>query len=271
MKTTINLVKPVMITPPTSLMKTWTITLACLFGAFGSAVNASTIINESFDSWPVTDWVASHSAGVASASVSGENRLNIFRAAVDGVGGSGVYYTGSQGEVVNGEILDFDMEVTMRFGGSSSFNNLASIRGVAFRTQTLDRARPVGETGFWGYVVGVNTRNTDGVAAAGLYLFENPTNFHFENQGTQLGFDGFSANLSDGIDYILQLSVHEKNISASLWNADKSIELASISYSNAVEEAGYFGLRSVYPNSGLNTYYNDLSLTVIPEWNAPAI
>lgn len=41
MKTTINLVKPVMITPPTSLMKTWTITLACLFGAFGSAVNAS--------------------------------------------------------------------------------------------------------------------------------------------------------------------------------------------------------------------------------------
>ncbi len=137
MKTTINLVKPVMITPPTSLMKTWTITLACLFGAFGSAVNASTIINESFDSWPVTDWVASHSAGVASASVSGENRLNIFRAAVDGVG--------------------------------------------------------------------------------------------------------------------------------------KSIELASISYSNAVEEAGYFGLRSVYPNSGLNTYYNDLSLTVIPEWNAPAI
>lgn len=230
---------------------------------------AATVIQEPFSgpapgsNMPL-DWYATNTEGVDFAS-SGKTRLRIFRGSGTG-GNSAIYYTGTKGDVKSGQIRDFEAELTLRLGGSGVPSS--SMRGVVFRTQTLDLSAPTGTTGFWGYSVGVITTG----ANMGLYLFENPTGASSSGNGQQLAFDALSIALLNNVDYTLKVVAEGAHLEASLFGSGNEL-LAHIVYGNAVIQEGYFGLRAIHPNTNVNTYFSDLTLTVaaVPEASTTAL
>ncbi len=240
-------------------------TLALALGLAGlTQLSAATVITESFStagpgSTVPVDWYATHSAGTEIVSLAGTNYLRILRNSPAG-GSSAVYYTGSQGEVSNGWFSDFDASVILRMGGNTPQNQ--TLRGFVFRTQTMDREAS-GSAEFWGYSAGFIGYGED----RGLYLHLNPTGVSSSTYGTQLAFIAFDQDLVVNTQYSLRISAEGKEIAVSLWTLDGSTEIASISYSDAVETGGYFGLRSANINSVSNTSFRDLVIEVhaIPE------
>jgi|GEM_PF-2586074 len=246
-------------------MKTTTLALfsllAVLTTPFGATVaEAATMITESFsaagensvtpDGWTPTSLTAVDI-------VDGRQRIRRVGTG-DGTGPAAIYYTGSQGTVQNGMIQDFEAELTIQFNNTGTA--AGSLRGVVFRAQTAELHAPSSET-FWGYSVGLIISGND----AGFYLFENPTGTNFASQGTRLDFASFSTTVDNNTDYILQLSAIGSNLTASLLTHDKQTLIASVSYDEAEQKAGYFGLRAAYPNTSIETFYSNLTLTAIPE------
>ncbi len=231
---------------------------------FSAIANASVIIEESFSAAQpggVTPggWTATHPGAVDIASSSGVMRQRIWRSASGG-GSSAIYYTGSNGEVENGQIANFDSALTIRFGGSGV--PATTLRGIVFRTQTQDISTPGGTTGFWGYSVGIISTGEN----RGLYLYENPTGTTSSGFGQLLESATFSEDLANNVDYRLKVSAQGAVILASLETSDGEV-LGNFTYSNAVVTDGYFGLRTANANTNVNTYYSNLHMTAeaIPE------
>jgi len=233
--------------------------LSIAIGLSSAAANTATVITEAFDAAAagssVPDgWKSTHPSLTEIKELDGRYRQLIFRETPKDKAGAAIYYTGSQGSVSGGSILNFDAEVTLRF--KDEYRSVSSsLRGMVFRTQSPDfRSLTPGD--FWGYSVGVITTGDN----AGLHLFVNPTGFTFNDQGNQLAFSPFPVDLNT--DYVLKVSAHGSEISASILSSDQSEVLATITFDGAKEQAGYVGLRAAYPNTQITTYYSDLKISV---------
>ncbi len=77
------------------------------------------------------------------------------------------------------------------------------------------------------------------------------------------------AAVSTNTDYRLRIEAYGPVINASLWDATGTTQLSSVSYSDATEEDGYFGLRAAFGNNNRSYYFSDL--TVIPEPGTAAL
>lgn len=227
-------------------------------------VGASTLITQSFEmaapgQTTPEGWYSSNDTATEVVSLAGVNYQRIWRNGSNG-GSAAVYYTGTQGEVVNGMIQDFNAEMTLRMGGT--FPQNASLRGVVARTQTLGTSGPGGEE-FWGYSIGFIATGEN----RGLYIYENPTSTITAGLGTLRGYDALESDLTANTQYLLRVAAQGETLSASLWSADGSHMLASVLYDEAEVVAGYFGLRSAHANSVANTAFRDLTLevTAVPE------
>lgn len=225
---------------------------------------SATLITQSFataapGSTTPEDWFSSHDVATEIVSLAGINYQRIWRNSSNG-GSAAVYYTGSQGEVVNGQIQDFNAEMTLRMGGT--FPQNTTLRGVVARTQTLGTSGPGGEE-FWGYSIGFIATGDN----RGLYIYENPTGANTAGLGTLRGYHALEDDLTANTQYLFRVSALGETLSASLWTADGQLMLASVLYDEAEVATGYFGLRSAHANSVANTAFRDLTLevTAIPE------
>lgn len=152
-----------------------------------------------------------------------------------------VYFTGSQGDIVEGRLGDFTVSVTIRFESHSKASS-----------------------GYYGIIGRATNRNYDknkGYFVAfqpvgktpSLGIFHNPLS-HVENQ-EELASVPLSQELKPGVDYILQAQFKGPVIEATLWSTDsagaKQETLGSVSTDAAVQlEPGYFALRGAFGNSG---------------------
>lgn len=235
---------------------------------------ADTLIEQSFDaaapgSNVPAGWTAVLSAGAVGDVVKtpveaedGKKWLRIERNDASGINGSAaVYYTGSQGEVSNGQIMDFESEMNIRWGGTTP--QTSAFHGIVLRSQSLDFSAQSTST-FWGYTVGFIASGDN----AGLYLYENPTGNLTSQRGLLLDSALVEGGLSRYTTYVLKVAAAGATITASLWSADGATELVSISYDDAVQTGGYFGLWGANSQSFAWTEYRDLKMNVtavVPE------
>ncbi len=164
-----------------------------------------------------------------------------------------VSYTGTTGDIVNGQVADFNAEFTLRAiqkGNSTS-------AGFLFRSASANYSSGAG------YYVGF-------ALVSGTYLlglWQNPVS-HVDN-GTLLASDPING-FADNVDYTLKIVAVGANISASLW--DGETEVASISISDANHlSAGYFGFRSAFGNNGASVAFRNFELQSVPEPSAAAL
>lgn len=244
-------------------MKKKILLLLSILACAGTCYSA-TLITQSFGtaapgSTTPEGWFSTNENATEIVSLAGINYQRIWRNSSNG-GSAAVYYTGSQGEVVNGLIQDFNAEMTLRMGGT--FPQNATLRGVVARAQTLATSGPDGE-GFWGYSIGFIATGDN----RGLYIYENPTATGTAGLGTLRAYDDFEEDLTANTQYLFRISAQGEALSASLWSADGEVMLASVLYDEAEVIAGYFGLRSAHANSVANTAFRDLTLevTAVPE------
>lgn len=237
--------------------------LACL--SFLSTGHAQTLIFESFnaaapESTTPENWYSVNPAGTAIVERGGVNYQRLER---PGSASTAVYYTGSQGDVTGGQILDFNAEMIVRFSGS---NQTTTMRGVAIRTQSLDFAAS-GSTPFWGYTVGFVAHGNSNNTPRGLYIYENPTDYGTAARGEFLAYTPFAADLNSNLIYVFRVSAEGPILTASLWNEAGTVEYASVIFEEANEVAGFFGLWAANANSISGTDYRNLNLmvTAVPE------
>lgn len=162
-----------------------------------------------------------------------------------------LYYTGSEGQVKNGNLADLSATVTFRFNETVDGPNT---RGFILRSKRLSYAR------FEGYYVAVTPRG----GSRSLAIFYNPQN-HVEN-GVELASTPLASVLNPNTDYILSVSAKGPVIEATLQPAGAAAgakPLATVRTEEATQaSSGYFGLRAAYSNSGpLRTWFRQLHLT----------
>lgn len=189
--------------------------------------------------------------GVEPVSGGSGNALRFQRPVSGGQGSfssGALYYTGDSAQQ-----KDFSAEVTVRF---ESALGVASGVGVMLRTQSASYA--FNASPFAGYYVAIGYNN-------GLALYENPISH--TDPGVKLQVASFTPDVNT--DYLLRITAVGSTITASVWDATGTNEIASIAYNSAQDVAGYFGFRSGYGNSNQTGYFSNLNLsTAIPEPSA---
>jgi hypothetical protein len=184
------------------------------------------------------------------------NALRFQRPASGGAGSfssGALYYTGEA--VPGGLMQDFSAGVTLRLGA-----NLGTASSVGFMVRTQSLSYSFAPSPYGGYYVALTS--------TGLGIYSNPS-AHNELGTLVSSLDSFSSVAST--DYLFRVSAEGTTISASLWSADGTTELAAVEYTSAENVGGYFGFRSGYGNSNMTGYFRDLTLTVVPEPTAASL
>ena len=159
-----------------------------------------------------------------------------------------VYYTGSEGGIVDGKVADFEMTSVF----STSWGNQFDSTTFGFMVRAQEAT--YGSSG--GYYIAFSPKD-----GGTLTLFDSPTT-HTAN-GTVL--DSVAVSLSKENYYLFKLSAVGSTISASVWSEDGNTLLAEVEYGNARLDGGYFGVRTGFGNTVVGQYVKDISVTVIPE------
>lgn len=222
---------------------------------------ATPLVTERFDS-PVNglpeEWTAVVSGGTlgvnADASIKpvsiGGNRLEIRRITPNF---AAAYFTGSE-SVPGGTLSDFSSSVIFRQSNSTNYT------GIIARSQSLEYYF----SGYYIYVYGSSS------AESGLYIAKS----HGDNVGVPL-VDGeenqfVSVNFTGGTDYRLEFTALGSQLTASVYGWDNEEEsftnlLASLTRYDDEFTSGYFGLRNRPGGNGRSTFFNDLTISAIPE------
>lgn len=171
-----------------------------------------------------------------------------------GGGSAAIYLTATiDGKISKGQLKDFSATSILRIGGTRPPSD-STLRGFILRAQSLDLAAPSNQP-FWGYSVGVIASGE----RRGLYLFENPTGYTSQGYGTQLAFSPIPADLEVNPDYQLSVKAQGSVIFAVLQSPEGE-NLTRIEYREAMDVAGYFGIRAAHSNTNQNTYFRDLTI-----------
>lgn len=162
-----------------------------------------------------------------------------------------LYYTGSDGAIVEGKLSDLFASVTLRYSESVNGPNY---RGFMLRANRIDSRQP------GGYYVAVAPRGKE----RELAIYHNPVSH--VNQGELLARVPLKAALAPNTDYVLSVRAKGAVIEASLRLAgadENAAPIASVRTDAATQtQAGYFGLRGAYSNSGpIRTWFRQLHLT----------
>ncbi len=245
-----------MTTSNKSLMLAFAALLAC--GAL-SAVRAERSLQEAFAKSAPSEtvpfgWVATHPDHVGVRKLANTPYLRIWYTSAGG-GSSAVYFVAThEGIAEGGKLANFRGDVILRTGGARPPAD-TTLRGVVIRAQTTDLSAPAARP-FWGYSIGVIATGD----RRGLYLFENPTGTNSKGFGTELAQAPLGEELILNTDYTLRFEANGPHLRASL-DDQNGKTLATISYDQAAEVTGVFGLRAAHSNMNQNTYFRNLTVT----------
>ncbi|HWL52322.1 MAG TPA: heparinase II/III family protein [Chthoniobacteraceae bacterium] len=227
----------------------------CLVVAFAQGVGAATMIEEAFstphDGRP-DDWEFISSRASATAIISqvatDDWRLEMRR--VTQTARNHIFYTGTEGSIVDGVIADFEASATIRYP-----NRLQDPAGL-FRGTVSNN----------GYLTGYYAYTSSSI----LYISKDDGTG--TSDGVELGHISLLEDLTANTDYLYKFSISGNELTASVWRRDEenafTVSLGELTVTDTAPDyyqSGYFGLRNRPGADDRGIYFSDVTLTVIPE------
>jgi len=161
-----------------------------------------------------------------------------------------VWYTGTPDGVADGKLRNFSGSVILRQNKGPQ-----STRGVVIRAGNQEYSH------FEGYYIALVSEKGN----EGLGIYKNPPDHLLP--GEELAFTPLAENFHPDRTYLLRFSARGGVIEASLSTVDtldrEVKHLATVTAEGVAEEAGFFGFRSGYANSGpISTWFRSLNLEI---------
>lgn len=178
----------------------------------------------------------------------GDYRLMIRR---DVGGAGGVMYTGTQGDIVDGVIQDFEVSTLVQISGTNDG------RGIVARAQTTTFAF----NGYWAF-----TKSLDGVQS--LAISKNPTAAGV-NHGEVLASVPLSERLTTSMEYLYTFSGIGNLLVAEVYKQDSegdyTVLLGRVSVTDSSYSEGKVGHMVRHGGDGRSDYIRNFQVTQIPE------